>query len=322
MLTTPAIRVLKLQGKGHVTVLTKAQYAPLFDGNPYVDRVLVLEGSLLALWPELLTAGFTHVVDLHNNLRSHLVSWMLPWLPVYRTKKAGRERRNLINKRTRQMPPKHVVDRHYKAISALDCVPDEFGLDYFIPAEAQIGFRTIPIMQFPFVAVVIGGQHNTKKLPEHKLVELLRSIQEPVVILGAEAEKELGQKAAGKLAIEGRWNIYNACGELNLHQSASVMQQAKEVYSHDTGLMHIAAALGKRVHTIWGSTVPAFGMYPYGTDFTVIEVKGLPCRPCHKHGFEACPLGHFKCMEEQDFTGQRKVYNSNQLSVRDELSHL
>ena len=69
--------------------------------------------------------------------------------------------------------------------------------------------------------------------------------------------------------------------------------------SHDTGLMHIAAAFGKEIFSVWGNTVPAFGMYPYRTEFRVLEVPGLSCRPCSKIGFDKCPQGHFKCMRDQ-----------------------
>jgi len=66
-------------------------------------------------------------------------------------------------------------------------------------------------------------------------------------------------------------------------------------------LMHIGAAFQKKIYSIWGNTVPEFGMYPYKTDFEVFEVKGLDCRPCSKIGYAKCPRGHFKCMREQKF---------------------
>jgi heptosyltransferase-2 len=76
------------------------------------------------------------------------------------------------------------------------------------------------------------------------------------------------------------------------------------IITHDTGLMHIAAAFQKPVISIWGNTVPAFGMDAYYGDSRVrdkkAEVGGLWCRPCSKIGFARCPLGHFKCMERQD----------------------
>ena len=93
--------------------------------------------------------------------------------------------------------------------------------------------------------------------------------------------------------------IHNGCGRYSLHQSASLLRQADFVVSHDTGLMHIAAAFGKEIFSVWGNTVPAFGMYPYRTEFRVLEVPGLSCRPCSKIGFDRCPQGHFKCMMNQ-----------------------
>jgi heptosyltransferase-2 len=74
-------------------------------------------------------------------------------------------------------------------------------------------------------------------------------------------------------------------------------------------MMHIAAALKKQVIAIWGSTVPALGMWPYyGEQHLVrqpdmydhIQVKGLWCRPCTTIGRTECPLGHFKCMKKMD----------------------
>lgn len=72
------------------------------------------------------------------------------------------------------------------------------------------------------------------------------------------------------------------------------------ILTHDTGLMHIAAAFKKKIISVWGSTVPEFGMYPYLPDpaSEIIEIKNLPCRPCSKLGYKKCPKGHFKCINE------------------------
>mgnify|MGYP003547042481 FL=1 len=97
--------------------------------------------------------------------------------------------------------------------------------------------------------------------------------------------------------------IYNACGKFNLNESADIVKKSKLVISHDTGLMHIAAALQKPIISVWGNTVPAFGMYPYygeksNLQYDVVEINKLWCRPCSKIGYKKCPKGHFKCMEK------------------------
>ncbi|NLE62610.1 MAG: glycosyltransferase family 9 protein, partial [Bacteroidales bacterium] len=86
-----------------------------------------------------------------------------------------------------------------------------------------------------------------------------------------------------------------------LQESAFCVSKATIILSGDTGLMHIAAALNKPLITVWGNTVPAFGMFPYmptnKDKYLIIENKKLLCRPCSKLGFNRCPLGHFKCMQ-------------------------
>jgi heptosyltransferase-2 len=76
--------------------------------------------------------------------------------------------------------------------------------------------------------------------------------------------------------------------------------------------MHIAAAFKRPVISLWGNTVPSFGMYPYYSNgamvqnrgafnqaaFDIMQTKKLWCRPCSKIGYSKCPLGHFKCMEK------------------------
>ena len=76
------------------------------------------------------------------------------------------------------------------------------------------------------------------------------------------------------------------------------MKQARAVLAHDTGFMHIAAAFKMKVFSLWGNTVPEFGMTPFRTETYLLENKDLSCRPCSKIGYDACPKGHFKCMRE------------------------
>jgi ADP-heptose:LPS heptosyltransferase len=78
--------------------------------------------------------------------------------------------------------------------------------------------------------------------------------------------------------------------------------------------MHIAAAFKKPIISIWGNTVPEFGMTPYYGNYNInqqlFEVKNLSCRPCSKIGFNACPKKHFNCMHLQDAIGLVAVVNS------------
>ena len=68
--------------------------------------------------------------------------------------------------------------------------------------------------------------------------------------------------------------------------------------------MHIAAAFKKDIISIWGNTIPEFGMSPYmaGTNSKIMQVQNLSCRPCSKLGYSKCPKKHFSCMNLQDET--------------------
>jgi heptosyltransferase-2 len=149
--------------------------------------------------------------------------------------------------------------------------------------------------------VVIGAALATKKMPLHKLKELCAAIDHPIILLGGKEDYEDGKEIAQVDEIK----VYNACGKFSLNESADIVKKAKLVITHDTGLMHIAAALQKQVISVWGNTVPAFGMYPYygkksNMQYDVVQVEKLWCRPCSKIGYKKCPKGHFKCMEKID----------------------
>ena len=65
--------------------------------------------------------------------------------------------------------------------------------------------------------------------------------------------------------------------------------------------MHIAAAFNKNIISIFGSTHPNLGFYPYKASFSIIQNNKLDCRPCTKIGLSKCPAGHFKCMMDIKF---------------------
>jgi len=200
------------------------------------------------------------------------------------------------------------------AVAPLGVKMDALGLDYFIPERDEVPREWLPPgFQSGYVAYAIGGQHETKKLPLNRMIELCDKINRPVVLLGGKEDREAGEQIVsffnrsdeaweeGLNQLNKKTIVYNACGLYNLNQSASLLKQARYVFTHDTGLMHIAAALKKEIFCIWGNTIPAFGMYPYRTRFTVLENNRLDCRPCSKIGFSRCPRGHFKCMNDMVF---------------------
>lgn len=306
VLTTPVLRCIRQQAGAEVHFLTKENFRSVVEHNPHVGRVFTIRKKVREVLPALKAEGYDFVVDLHHNLRSWQVKTALG-VPSKSFDKLNWEKWLLVNLGINRLPKLHIVDRYLAAAAPLGVRNDGRGLDHFISetdeAVAQ-AFLTghfggrIPV----FIALVTGAAHATKRLPEARLIELCRLMTTPVVLLGGPDEQEQGER----IAAQGGVHVVNACGKLKLNQSAAVLRQAQTVITHDTGLMHIAAALGKEIISIWGNTVPEFGMTPYLPDGKlagkILEVKGLPCRPCSKIGYQACPKGHFRCMNDIDFS--------------------
>jgi ADP-heptose:LPS heptosyltransferase len=311
VLTTPVVRAIKQQVPGaEVHYCTKWGFRALVEPNPYLDKIFFLRDRLSPLIQELKAEQYDFIVDLHHNLRTRLIKARLG-RPSRSFPKLNKEKWLMVNLKVNRLPDVHIVDRYLAAAAPLGVRNDGLGLDYFIPEQEEVAVQTLPpTHRQGYVAFAIGAQHYTKRLPPERLIALCEKINQPIILLGGQEDAATGDLICAHFArLRGASGegtgpgtvVYNACGRYNLHQSASLVRQARVVYCHDTGLMHIAAAFQKKIVSIWGNTIPAFGMYPYRTNFTVVEHPHLKCRPCSKIGYKKCPLGHFKCMRELSF---------------------
>lgn len=298
VLLTPLVRCLRKAFPGATLhLLTGAAYAHVLQSNPYLDGMFTTDGFNAAM-----LSGYTHLIDLQNDEASRRLTKGAK-LPVGRVPQRRFRKFIFTNLRWKVMPQEHQVDRYFEAARVLDLRYDGEGLDFPIPSEAEVPQQDIPTShQLGFVALVIGGSAATKRLPVAQLRALCESIRYPVILLGGREDAARGE--AIRQADEGK--VYNACGKFSLAESADLLRKAKLVVTHDTGLMHIAAALEKKLVVIWGSTVPSLGMTPFypqacgkkgPAPAAFVQVEKLWCRPCTVAGRDSCPQGHFKCMK-------------------------
>lgn len=304
VLTTPVIRCLKKQvAEAEVHYLTKNSFKGIIESNPHVDKLHLLRDDFDETVNELKQEKFDYIIDLHRNLRTLKVKKALGKVPAYSFNKLNIRKWLLTAFKINLMPHVHIVDRYLETLKPFGVKNDGRGLDYFIPEKDVVPDTDIPAAQsLGYIGIVIGAAHNTKKLPLDKLKELCTKIDHPIILLGGAEDREIGNEIASIDPIK----IYNSCGKFNLNESADLVRRAKVIVTHDTGLMHIAAAFKKPIISIWGNTVPSFGMSPYFGNTMVkndlFEIKGLYCRPCSKIGYSRCPLGHFKCMRKHDMS--------------------
>ena len=299
VLTTPVIRCLKKQlPDSEIHFLTKESFGTIVENNPYIDKVHLLGHSWETVVHELKQENYDYIIDLHHNLRTLRLKKDLG-IRSFPFNKLNIQKWIYTNLKWNMMPDVHIVDRYMKTVESFGVKNDGEGLDYFIPGKDEVKQEDIPVSHhLGYIGLVIGAAHNTKKLPVEKLKELCSKIDHPIILLGGKEDNENAKQIAAVDTIK----VYNACGKFNLNESADLVRKSKLIITHDTGLMHIAAAFKKKIISVWGNTVPEFGMYPYyGKDQIrnfKFEIRGLRCRPCSKIGYTKCPRGHFKCMKQ------------------------
>lgn len=302
ILITPLLRSIRQRHpRAHVTLVTRAEYASLFVQNPRVDELVTWDGRepLTGLIAKLRTTRWTHRLDLHGSLRSRWIRFRLGGVwggyPKHR-----RARMTLIKrKRDVYRDRRHVVERYFDAARGLEVVPDDKPAEIFFHndalraadqflREAGVGLdRTL-------VAVVPGASHATKRWPEeywHQLVTTLVATGRDVVVLGGRQEEAIGRR----LADTGGARTVSAAGLFDLQGTAALLKRSRGVAVGDTGLMHLATAVGTPAVVLLGPTVAQFGFTPYRARATILE-RQLDCRPCSAHGGEQCPLGHHRCL--------------------------
>ena len=313
VLTTPVIRCLKQQvPNAEVHYLTKGSFKNILEQNPYIDKIITLDLSWDLMIHQLQIEKYDYIIDLHHNLRTLRVKSALH-VQSFSFNKLNIQKWLLTALKINRLPKLHIVDRYLDTLKNFDVVNDGLGLDYFYKEEDEQCLNDIPLPhKMGYIAVVIGAQHATKKLPREKLKHLCNILEYPVILLGGKEDKQDGKYIASDNDIK----IYNACGIFELNESAVLVKHADAVISHDTGLMHIAAAFKKRIISVWGNTVPEFGMEPYYGKFEIrnskFEIRNLHCRPCSKIGYNKCPKKHFKCMRLQNV--DKIVENALQLA--------
>lgn len=295
VLTSPIVRCLKKQTDAQVDFICKDTFTSLKHNNPYVDQVWSYEEALEDDFKKLRAEKYTAVIDLHKNFRSSEIIRKLGVLSNS-FNKINLRKWLMTQFKINSLPDVHIVDRMMASIAYLKVQNDEEGLDFFIDQKNQIDLKEYNLPS-QFLVLVLGAAHFTKRMPFELMDELIKKTTHSVVLIGGPSEKEVAKRLK-----EAHPSIVNQVGLLNLQESASIIQQSSLVVTPDTGMMHIAAALKRPIISVWGNTIPAFGMAPYfgkhKISEQIIQTNGLSCRPCSKIGYDQCPKGHFKCMRE------------------------
>lgn len=279
----------------------------LFNGHPFLRKLYVWDKrqgktrALFRLIRELRGSEYDHIINCQRFLSTGLMTVL-----AHGTEKIGYEKNPLSIGFTRSVP--HVIGDGRHEMDRLNALIEHLTdgtrpLPRLYPgAEDRSKVNALLASHLKghgaYVCIAPASVWFTKQWPEHKWIGLVKALptDRQVFIIGAPGDTALAQRI---IAASGRG--VDLTKELNLLQSAALMEGAAMNYVNDSAPLHIASAMGAPVTAIFCSTVPAFGFGPLRDNGRVVETaEKLDCRPCGLHGHKACPKGHFRCAEGLD----------------------
>jgi lipopolysaccharide heptosyltransferase II len=295
ILTTPLVRELrKKYPDARIDFVVRKEFADIVEQFPWVSNIHILDTSkgteeIQRLRSELRKNNYTHILDLHNNFRSK------------KLRKGLGGKLHIINKRSfkrwilvktkinlfKNEPD--IVGRYFETARELGITDTglgaTFGKEYEKPSIKK-------------VALCPGAKHwNKRWLPEYyaTIAKDLIANGYHIEFFGSKDETEYVNAIASQLSQD---RITNLCGKLSLAELPNKIAECSLAITNDSGLMHVASALGISTIAIFGPTVRELGFMPRNKNVAIIENINLDCRPCTTIGLDHCPKGHFKCIKE------------------------
>jgi len=310
--TTPLLRALKRSAPAvRLTVLTTPAGANLLEGSPFVDARIPYRKKgpgagplgLARVVRSLRGSRFDVAIVAQRSFRSGFLavaagarrrigfagaagSWAytrrVPWEgmrhAVYRYLALGRALE--IDPATADPHPQ--LDPPQEAQARADALLREAGLD---PAG-------------PLLAVAPGSVWGTKRWTPEGYAKVLGEAERRLgvrsFLVGSSDERALCEAIAARSG----GAVPDLAGKSDLAVLAALLARASVLLTNDSGPGHVASAVRTPVVSIFGPTVPEFGYTAFGGANRVVQRDALPCRPCHSHGPQVCPLGHHRCMTE------------------------
>ena len=279
-----------------ISILSKSFHQALFDdieGVEFISFDSAKHKGFFGLFnftrKELFTRKFTHIVDLHDVLRSKLIRFFYSFKSVQISifDKGRNEKLDaIIDKSIQETPLKHITERYAAAFTALD-----FSCDLSDRNKLQ----SISKKEIYTIGIAPLSKHFTKNYPLEKLQELIKMLlstnQFQIKILCANKEQD---QLMGCI-IDSRVSFLMK--ENNFKKELELIKKLDLVISMDSANMHIATIYNVPVISIWGGTHPNIGFSSYNSNNINVQTK-LACRPCSIYGKAECPLGHLNCMYE------------------------
>jgi ADP-heptose:LPS heptosyltransferase len=259
VLTAPLVNAIRSHygDAARIDFVTLNRFKSAVDLIDGIDNIHGIEKSTIELSKELQEIGFDYFIDLHGNIRSRSLARSLNIL-TFTVKKKTAARLSLVLG-MRRPPIEHFAER---SLSLLETFSIPIGLSK--PWGRLNTDQPEFVIPVKFIAIIC-----------HSLSE------RQLLILGGDDMKSTGEALESEFS-----NVMSLCGTGSLKNTTYILQKASLAIGGDTGAMHIAAAVGVKLISVWGCTRPSLGLSPWkaAVDSVILEPEGRGDRPCSRHG--------------------------------------
>ena len=301
ILTLPFIQELKKKRAEYsIDVLCIPQTVEIFTASPHVNSIISFDKkgkqkslfSFVKFIRELKLNNYGIVYCPHRSLRSAIITMNLSAKETY-----GFENSSLkfaFKQTVKYNPSAHEVGRN------LEFIGDDFGAETWkIIPEIKVPIESKnKVQQFlrdnkidKFVAIAPGSVWETKKYPVEyfkQIVEHFTNLKYQIILIGGTEDKILCEALKKE-------NVFLAAGELSFIETIELLKSTSLLICNDSAPTHLGMCADIPVLTIYCSTIPQFGFYPYNLKSDYISYDELSCKPCGIHGYRSCPTGTFDC---------------------------
>jgi ADP-heptose:LPS heptosyltransferase len=306
------VRALPLLGRirrawpaAHLAWAVEPKSQAVLEGHPWVDELIVYNRrrapfSFLPFLVRVRAGHFDLTLDLQRHLKSGVVAIASgARVRVGFDRSNGKEFNHLFS--TRQIapqPPMRLKLMQYQGFAdalGLAAVPIEFGL-VSSDAERARAAATLEGAPRPLLAVILGSSWPSRIYFPDSIAAVIREMAIardgspalfPVLIGSGRDEVALADQVVANLACAP---VLNLAGRTGLRDLVAIFAECAAAFGPDSGPMHIAAAAGCPVVSLWGATAPERSA-PWG--FADLALSGaIPCHPCY---LRECPIGR-ECM--------------------------
>jgi len=293
LLTTPLIRNIKKKNPAiQIDFIVRDKFFEAVQNNPNLNEIYKYVNSKSekeSLFSSLSSKKYDRVIDLQNNLRSKEILRQLH-SKVLHFNKNNFKKFILVHFKINLLKDAPQIPVRYAEAAGIDNLDNE-GLDFYTENPPN----TLLKKDVKYIGLCPGAKHFTKRWPKEYFIDLGKKLETAgfkIVLFGGAEEVQICNEIESGLS--SAINLSNT----SLLQVGADTKMCDAIYTNDSGLMHLASAVGIPVLTFFGSTVKEFGFFPYNAKSIVLENKNLSCRPCTHIGRKSCPKIHFKCMLE------------------------